>query len=182
MRAADNEVDVDAIVKDIQAKVWEGVIGGPRRGRPTARARERGWLGRMGRRRPSQAPAPMRTTDWAGARGARGLRSRGATPGARGPAPRAVRLTDTQTLPLSSPVGGRRRQTVRRPVRRRRCRPPLAGLDRRRRGQRDPLVPKLLELVGLGYTAWFVYRYLLFKSSREELLADIEELKKKITS
>ena len=24
-------------------------------------------------------------------------------------------------------------------------------------------VPKVLELVGLGYTAWFVYRYLLFK-------------------
>lgn len=24
-------------------------------------------------------------------------------------------------------------------------------------------VPKLLELVGLGYTAWFTYRYLLFK-------------------
>ena len=45
-----------------------------------------------------------------------------------------------------------------------------------------PLLPKLLELVGLGYTAWFVYRYLLFKSSREELVADIEELKKKITS
>lgn len=45
-----------------------------------------------------------------------------------------------------------------------------------------PLLPKLLELVGLGYTSWFVYRYLLFKSSREELLADIEELKKKITS
>ena len=45
-----------------------------------------------------------------------------------------------------------------------------------------PLLPKLLELVGLGYTSWFVYRYLLFKSSREELLADVEELKKKITS
>lgn len=26
-------------------------------------------------------------------------------------------------------------------------------------------LPKLLELVGLGYTAWFVYRYLLFKVS-----------------
>lgn len=24
-------------------------------------------------------------------------------------------------------------------------------------------LPKLLELVGLGYTSWFVYRYLLFK-------------------
>ena len=26
-------------------------------------------------------------------------------------------------------------------------------------------LPKLLELVGLGYTSWFVYRYLLFKVS-----------------
>lgn len=26
-----------------------------------------------------------------------------------------------------------------------------------------PLLPKILELVGLGYTGWFVYRYLLFK-------------------
>jgi len=43
-----------------------------------------------------------------------------------------------------------------------------------------PLVPKFLELVGLGYTGWFTYRYLLFKSSRQELLADIEDLKKKI--
>jgi len=44
-----------------------------------------------------------------------------------------------------------------------------------------PLVPKLLELVGLGYTSWFVYRYLLFKSSRQELIQDVDELKKKIT-
>lgn len=44
-----------------------------------------------------------------------------------------------------------------------------------------PLLPKLLELVGLGYTGWFVYRYLLFKSSRKELVSDIEELKGKIT-
>ncbi|KAJ9681293.1 hypothetical protein PVL29_020256 [Vitis rotundifolia] len=44
-----------------------------------------------------------------------------------------------------------------------------------------PLVPKIMELVGLGYTAWFVYRYLLFKSSRKELATDIEELKKKVT-
>jgi hypothetical protein len=27
----------------------------------------------------------------------------------------------------------------------------------------SPQLPKLLELVGLGYTSWFVYRYLLFK-------------------
>ncbi|KAL1828621.1 hypothetical protein ACET3Z_007033 [Daucus carota] len=43
-----------------------------------------------------------------------------------------------------------------------------------------PLLPKILELVGLGYTGWFVYRYLLFKSSRKELASDIESLKKKI--
>ncbi|KAL6126259.1 hypothetical protein ACLB2K_074310 [Fragaria x ananassa] len=43
-----------------------------------------------------------------------------------------------------------------------------------------PLLPKVLELVGLGYTGWFVYRYLLFKSSRKELATDIESLKKKI--
>lgn len=24
-------------------------------------------------------------------------------------------------------------------------------------------LPKLMELVGLGYTSWFIYRYLLFK-------------------
>ncbi|KAJ0974911.1 hypothetical protein J5N97_016876 [Dioscorea zingiberensis] len=43
-----------------------------------------------------------------------------------------------------------------------------------------PLLPKIMELVGLGYTGWFVYRYLLFKSSRKELADDIEDLKKKI--
>ncbi|TVU11721.1 hypothetical protein EJB05_45323 [Eragrostis curvula] len=43
-----------------------------------------------------------------------------------------------------------------------------------------PLLPKILELVGLGYTGWFVYRYLLFKESRKELATDIESLKKKI--
>jgi len=44
-----------------------------------------------------------------------------------------------------------------------------------------PQIPKLFELVGLGYTAWFVYRYLLFKDSREELVKDVDSLKKKIT-
>ncbi|PWA53715.1 hypothetical protein CTI12_AA330020 [Artemisia annua] len=44
-----------------------------------------------------------------------------------------------------------------------------------------PLLPKILELVGLGYTGWFVYRYLLFKSSRRELATDIESIKKKFT-
>eukprot|EP00238_Polyblepharides_amylifera_P010631 CAMPEP_0196579188 /NCGR_PEP_ID=MMETSP1081-20130531/18308_1 /TAXON_ID=36882 /ORGANISM="Pyramimonas amylifera, Strain CCMP720" /LENGTH=165 /DNA_ID=CAMNT_0041898671 /DNA_START=72 /DNA_END=569 /DNA_ORIENTATION=- len=44
-----------------------------------------------------------------------------------------------------------------------------------------PVLPKLFELVGLGYTSWFVYRYLLFKSSRKDLVADVEELKAKIS-
>nr|XP_018679211.1 PREDICTED: protein CURVATURE THYLAKOID 1A, chloroplastic-like isoform X2 [Musa acuminata subsp. malaccensis] len=43
-----------------------------------------------------------------------------------------------------------------------------------------PLLPKIMELVGLGYTGWFVYRYLLYKDSRKELATDIEALKKKI--
>nr|XP_043618879.1 protein CURVATURE THYLAKOID 1A, chloroplastic-like [Erigeron canadensis] len=43
-----------------------------------------------------------------------------------------------------------------------------------------PLLPKIMELVGLGYSGWFVYRYLLFKSSRKELATDIESIKKKI--
>ncbi|CAI9781527.1 unnamed protein product [Fraxinus pennsylvanica] len=43
-----------------------------------------------------------------------------------------------------------------------------------------PLLPKIMELVGLGYTGWFVYRYLLFKSGRKELATDIEAIKKKI--
>ncbi|XP_076957444.1 protein CURVATURE THYLAKOID 1A, chloroplastic-like [Bidens hawaiensis] len=43
-----------------------------------------------------------------------------------------------------------------------------------------PVLPKIMELVGLGYSGWFVYRYLLFKSSRKELATDIESIKKKI--
>merc|ERR550514_758130 len=44
-----------------------------------------------------------------------------------------------------------------------------------------PLLPKLMEIVGLSYTAWFTYRYLLFKTSRQQLVQDIEELQKKIS-
>ncbi|KAH8966731.1 hypothetical protein BDL97_03G041900 [Sphagnum fallax] len=44
-----------------------------------------------------------------------------------------------------------------------------------------PLLPKVMELIGLGYTGWFAYRYLLFKSNRKELVSEIEELKSKIT-
>ncbi|XP_012081647.1 protein CURVATURE THYLAKOID 1D, chloroplastic isoform X2 [Jatropha curcas] len=43
-----------------------------------------------------------------------------------------------------------------------------------------PLFPKLLEVVGLGYTFWFTSRYLLFKKNRDELVAKIEELKQEV--
>lgn len=46
---------------------------------------------------------------------------------------------------------------------------------------RVPMIPKAFELVGLSYSAWFTWRYLLFKSSREELIQDVEDLKNKIT-
>lgn len=46
---------------------------------------------------------------------------------------------------------------------------------------RVPLLPRIFELVGLGYSSWFTYRYLLFKSNRQELIADVEDLKRKIT-
>ncbi|GLT70689.1 hypothetical protein SLA2020_427500 [Shorea laevis] len=43
-----------------------------------------------------------------------------------------------------------------------------------------PLFPKLMEVVGLGYTVWFSSRYLLFKENRDELAANIEELKRQV--
>ena len=43
-----------------------------------------------------------------------------------------------------------------------------------------PLLAPLLELVGLGYTAWFVWRYLWKASNREELAQEFEALKKQI--
>ena len=39
-----------------------------------------------------------------------------------------------------------------------------------------PVLPGALELIGLGYTAWFVWRYLIFSESREELLSELEDL------
>lgn len=38
-----------------------------------------------------------------------------------------------------------------------------------------PVLPGALELIGLGYTVWFVWRYVLFQDSRKELLEEIEE-------
>ncbi|XP_043698946.1 protein CURVATURE THYLAKOID 1D, chloroplastic-like isoform X2 [Telopea speciosissima] len=43
-----------------------------------------------------------------------------------------------------------------------------------------PVFPKLLEIVGLGYTIWFISRYLIFKKNREEMFAKIEELKEEV--
>lgn len=43
-----------------------------------------------------------------------------------------------------------------------------------------PLFPKLMEVVGVGYTFWFSYRYLIFKKNREELAVKIEELKQQV--
>jgi len=40
-----------------------------------------------------------------------------------------------------------------------------------------PLLSPLFELIGLGYTIWFVYRYLLKASNRSELVEDFNALK-----
>jgi CAAD domains of cyanobacterial aminoacyl-tRNA synthetase len=43
-----------------------------------------------------------------------------------------------------------------------------------------PLLAPFFELVGIGYTAWFVYRYMLQASTRQELLAEIASLKEQV--
>lgn len=40
-----------------------------------------------------------------------------------------------------------------------------------------PLIAGFLELVGLAYAIWFVYRYLISTDSRQELLAKFEEIR-----
>lgn len=40
-----------------------------------------------------------------------------------------------------------------------------------------PLLAPVFELVGLGYSAWFAYRYLLRASTRKELAAEFDALK-----
>lgn len=40
-----------------------------------------------------------------------------------------------------------------------------------------PLLAPVFELVGIGYTAWFVYRYLLKVETRQELGAELQALK-----
>ncbi|AFZ04726.1 hypothetical protein Osc7112_0084 [Oscillatoria nigro-viridis PCC 7112] len=43
-----------------------------------------------------------------------------------------------------------------------------------------PLVAPIFELIGMGYTGWFVYRYLLKASDRQELLTEIDSLKEQV--
>lgn len=43
-----------------------------------------------------------------------------------------------------------------------------------------PLLSPLFELVGMGYTAWFVYRYLWKASNRQELGRDFSALKEQV--
>ncbi len=43
-----------------------------------------------------------------------------------------------------------------------------------------PLLSPLFELIGLGYTAWFVYRYLWKESSRGELKEEFKALKSQV--
>jgi hypothetical protein len=43
-----------------------------------------------------------------------------------------------------------------------------------------PLLSPFLELVGIGYSAWFVYRYLLRASNRQELLNELNSLKDQV--
>ena len=43
-----------------------------------------------------------------------------------------------------------------------------------------PLVAPTFELIGIGYSVWFVYRYLLKASSRQELSEEITTLKSQV--
>ncbi|MCO5559640.1 hypothetical protein L7F22_013241 [Adiantum nelumboides] len=44
-----------------------------------------------------------------------------------------------------------------------------------------PLIPNFFEFVGILFTGWFIYRYLLFKPDREELLRKLDSALAKIT-
>ncbi len=43
-----------------------------------------------------------------------------------------------------------------------------------------PLMSPMLELIGLAYTSWFVYRYLLKASNRQELWGEFDSLKNQV--
>ncbi len=44
-----------------------------------------------------------------------------------------------------------------------------------------PLMAPILELVGLGYTGWFAWRYLRYAETRQEFLQNYRNLKNRIT-
>ncbi|KAK4751649.1 hypothetical protein SAY87_020447 [Trapa incisa] len=41
--------------------------------------------------------------------------------------------------------------------------------------ERLPLIPGILEVVGIGYTGWFAYKNLIFKPDREALLRKLKD-------
>jgi len=43
-----------------------------------------------------------------------------------------------------------------------------------------PILPSVFELVGFGYSIWFVYRYLLLANTRKELIDTITAWKNKV--
>ncbi|MEM8603597.1 MAG: CAAD domain-containing protein [Cyanobacteria bacterium P01_H01_bin.121] len=43
-----------------------------------------------------------------------------------------------------------------------------------------PLLSPLFEMIGIGYTAWFVYRYVLKADNRSELVNDFTALKNQV--
>ncbi|HEY9763808.1 MAG TPA: CAAD domain-containing protein [Trichocoleus sp.] len=43
-----------------------------------------------------------------------------------------------------------------------------------------PLLSPTLELIGLTYSGWFIYRYLLRAANRQELVEDINTLKEQV--
>lgn len=43
-----------------------------------------------------------------------------------------------------------------------------------------PLVAPTFELIGIGYSTWFVYRYLLKASTRKELTSEIQGLRSQV--
>jgi hypothetical protein len=43
-----------------------------------------------------------------------------------------------------------------------------------------PLLEPLFELIGIGYSIWFVWRYLLFANTRQELVDNVKGIKSKI--
>ncbi|TKV95208.1 hypothetical protein SEVIR_9G347100v4 [Setaria viridis] len=47
---------------------------------------------------------------------------------------------------------------------------------------RLPVVPGLMEAVGIGYSGWFAYRNLLFKSDRDAFFAKVREVYEDIIS